>query len=127
MNLSNVGSDVAARAIHKSCKEQLKKSSFQDAELPPDSKSKLAGSGFISADSFNGKIYNGNADWIITRITMQFTPDGQPSDSKSSVTRSYVADVNIAPWTIEDFSFPIIDPETSHSWSIVKLQGIKVQ
>lgn len=125
--MGGVSSDVAARAIHKSCEEQSKKSSLQNIELPPDSLSKLAGSGSIYTDKFNGKIYNGNPDWIITRITMQFTPDSEQLDSKSSASRNYAVDVNIAPWTIEDFSFSIIEPELSYSWSIVKLQGIKVQ
>lgn len=122
--MSDISSDVAARAIQKSCKAQSGVMANQDLALPPEAISQLDGNGNTLGDSFSGRIYNGNSDWIITQMTIAHIPVTEKGAAEGTPLQ-YTVNVNVNPLTVEDFTFPILNKHLHYSWAIMTARGIK--
>lgn len=73
--MKGITSDVAARAIEHSCRKKFPEQARHGTEVPRSVLSRLNGnSRFYEGDgyssTFSGQFYNGNADWVITQITV---------------------------------------------------------
>ena len=121
-SMKGVTSDVAAGVIVRSCREKFPKQPKKkpkSRELSHKELSQLTGrAGYDSfIKHYSGKIYNGNKSVTVTEVSISVTTtfDGR------EVSRTYTADVNIAPQTTADFMFKIIigdkDADYSHSFS----------
>jgi len=124
-NMKGATSDIAARAIHKSCREKFPEGAEAVAksdDLEPWQVAALTGrAGLNYGNSYSGSIYNGNQDITITQVRVEVTTK---SDGKS-IARTYTADVTIPPLSTRDFSFDVVtgDKGADYSWNISGAKG----
>jgi hypothetical protein len=122
--MKGVNSDMAARAIVKSCRDKFPERKPQDSELPPEALRQLTGHGGMGYGSFSGNIYNGNEDWTVTQVTIMLLPKGKEKDADAFLdAKEYNEDVTVAPLTSSDFYFSVDGPKQEYSWNIVRARG----
>lgn len=126
-SMKGVTSDVAARAIIKSCRDRFPE---KKSQLPPSkalSNDQLIGidgrAGLSFGNYYAGDLYNGNSDVSITEISFYVTT----KIGGKEVRRVYLCKVHIAPQTSSSFGFNIItgDKDADYSWGIIEAKGYK--
>lgn len=70
-SMKGVTSDVAAREIVNACRSKFPETCSKDSEVPNGIYRKLDVQASTGNDFVKGDIYNGNQDWIITKITIK--------------------------------------------------------
>lgn len=127
-SMKGVKSDLAARAIIRSCREKFPKQSHKGTSLPKHAIQNLSGrAGVNFQNNFTGHIYNGNKDWIITQITVRLTPKGKEKSAEAFLkAKDYNEIVTIPPLTSKDIYIEVNAPEgEEYSWYIVEAEGYK--
>lgn len=125
-SMKGVTSDVAARAIMRSCREKFSTQNQPKTKTRPLTKDELenldgrAGSAAYG-DRFEGTLYNGNRDITVFEVSIVIvsTVDGK------KISRTYSADVQIPPQASGPFSFRILpgDQAAKLEWGIVSARG----
>ena len=123
-SMKGVTSDLAARAIIKSCRELFPdKNKANTRELSYEERTQLTGKARdLSYNSgFGGYLYNGNSEITITEVTISLTP----IDVEDAEPRRYRVPVTLRPLARADFSFKFVrvDGVTGYKWSIVSAKG----
>jgi hypothetical protein len=125
--MKGVTSDVAARAIVRSCREKFPARVPASVALPSAALAAIDGRAQLDihgTDLF-GDIYNGNSKWTITSLSVRVTPalNGKPVVGARS--REYVIPVSIAPLSNKSFNHRIGsgDWRSEIQWTIVAAQG----
>ena len=128
-SMKGVNSDLAARAIAKSCREKFPKKKIQDSELPVAALSRLTGHGGMGYSGFSGNIYNGNSDWSVTQVTIMLVAKGKEKSAEEFLNaKEYNVDVSVAPLTSSSLFFSADGPTSEeYSWNIVKARGVYAQ
>ena len=128
-SMRGVNSDLAARAIAKSCREKFPKKKPQDFELPVSALRRLTGHGGMGYSGFSGNIYNGNSDWSVTQVTIMLMAKGKEKDAEAFLNaKEYSVDVSVSPLTSSSFIFSADGPTSEeYSWNIVKARGVHAQ
>lgn len=124
-SMKGVTSDVAARAIMRSCQEKFPVKRPSDTLVPAHVINQLDGRAGMRYGFFEGNIYNGNRDWTITQVTIALETKAK---NKSPVSkphlREYNVDVNVAPLTTERFIFSAKSEGSEElDWYIVRARG----
>lgn len=127
-SMRGVTSDVAARAIIRSCRARFPEKVVGPAsiDLPRDALAKLTGrAGVDSINYFSGTIYNGNNDYTITQITISLTPKKRAINSLG--TKEYNSDaLFIVPLSNSPFSISVdTGGEKDFEWNIARARGHK--
>ena len=124
--MKGVTSDLAARAIMRSCREKFpaeKREERATRELSNLELNKLTGRGGQSSfvDYFRGDIYNGNANVTVTQVLISVTT----LIGGKLVSQTYLNDVDIKPLKTADLFFKIVagDKNAPYSWAIVGARG----
>ena len=126
-SMKGVTSDVAARAIIKSCRKRFPKKQKKcppSRDLSNEQLSKITGrAGLSFGNYYAGDLYNGNRDFTITEISVNVTT----KIGGKKVQSEYLDNVHIPPLTSGDFGFKIIvgDKDADYSWGIVEAKGYK--
>ena len=142
--MQGVQSDVAAATIRTSCKQKFAsegKRTPTPQKIPLEAQNLLTVKAALSPSGlFHGNIYNRNADWIITSITVdilarktlgEILDDIEEKPAVTKKTRlvkieTYNIKTLIFPYTIKPFqifvSWPVDEPYT---WQIREARGYK--
>jgi hypothetical protein len=124
-SMRGVTSDVAARLVARSCREQFLKSQEKTPKASALSQSQLIKvTGRAGGNAyFSGSLYNGNKSLVIIEITIKIIT----TISGNDVSRSYTEAVNIGPQKTSSFGFSIIagDKDADQSWYIESAKGYK--
>ena len=125
-SMKGVTSDIAARFVARSCREQFPKSQKKTPETSTLSQPQLIKvTGRAGGNSyFSGSLYNGNKSLVITEITINIST----TVSGNEVSRSYTEAVKIAPQKTSSIGFSIIagDEGAGQLWYIESAQGYKL-
>ena len=124
-SMKGVTSDLAAKAIIRSCRERFPERGKKKPASRPlsyEELAKLSGrAGLEFADYYKGNIYNGNSNLTVSEITLSVTT----REGGKEVTREYMHSFDIPPLKTDSFTFKIIigDKDAPHSWDIVAAKG----
>jgi hypothetical protein len=123
-SMKGVTSDLAARAIMRSCSEKFPKKKPNEIPAPLSVVSQLDGRARMSYGFVKGNIYNGNKDWTITQVTINILVKDKSSAQKSP--REYNVDLTVSPLKNEDFIFSVGDNSfVEFDWQITRARGYK--
>jgi hypothetical protein len=130
-SMKGVKSDVAARAIVKSCREKfppVEKAPQGTRELTPSEISKLNGRAGLQTYSsskvfFKVDLYNGNSQIAVSEITFVITT----TDSGEKSTRRYRRKINIEPLSKTDLGIEILEGGSINDlvWAISSARGYR--
>ena len=124
--MKGVTSDVAAKAIIRSCAEKFPVKKPSEKEVPPWVSASLDGRAGMRYGYFQGNIYNGNKDWTITSLTIALTPKAKSKSFVKTRPREYRVDVYISPLTNGSFSFSAeSEGHSDFDWTIVTARGFQ--
>jgi len=132
--MKGVQSDVAAKAIKRSClnmidrrekeKAKAEKKKAENPEFPLSSKQrgKLSGSGAPNYTLWTDSIYNGNTDIEIISITLAVTINGD-----TRLYREYIS-YGLSPLSTGPVqsTIPRVPDDMTHSWYIESAMGRKI-
>jgi hypothetical protein len=123
-SMKGVTSDMAARAIMRSCRDKFPEKRPKDTQVPSTVVAQLDGRAGMSYGFFKGNIYNGNRDWTITQMTIVLIAKVKDKSTVKPRPREYNVDVTVPPLTNGEFIFSAeSDGSTEFEWSIAKARG----
>lgn len=125
-NMKGTTSDIAARAIYRSCREKFPEEVEVYESLPREALASVSGRGSINEiGSFRGKIHNGSG-WAIKEMKIAI------KDNKSGDIKEYNEGYTIngssfmlSPNEVGFLDFMVIDSPDDISWWIVSAKGKK--
>jgi hypothetical protein len=116
---------ISVQEISRICREQFPKKRPKDRDLPPDVLNKLDADGGPAYGTFSGSLFNGNADYTITQVTLHLTPI-QPEIPL--ITNEYLIDMNVAPLTKSALSVALkSDITREFSWRLINARGYRAR
>lgn len=126
-SMKGVTSDVAARAIMRSCREKFASNGPASVPLPPAELALLDGRGQVDLEGSNffGSIYNGSKDWTVTAITVRLTPRPNPR-VVSGKPRDFILSVTVGPLSNATFFQSIGSGEWGEvDWAVLGASGYR--
>ena len=121
-SMKGVTSDAAAHAIRRACWEKFPKKKPKSRELSNKELGQLRGkAGYIGSNYYRATLYNGNKNVTVSEISIRVTT----TMGGKEVSRTYTADVNIAPQETALKMFIIVegDKDADYSWGISSARG----
>jgi hypothetical protein len=116
---------TSVQEISRICREQFPKKRPKDRDLPPDVLNRLDADGGPAYGTFSGSLFNGNADYTITQVTLHLTPI-QPEIPL--ITNEYLIDMNVAPLTKSALSVALkSDITREFSWRLINARGYRAR
>lgn len=118
-------SDLAAKAIHRSCRNKFPLPAPKQINLNSAELSKITGTAQVSGKYVNLNIYNGSSLYvnkIYIRITDKSTKKYQ--DYVATQT-SRLGSFPVSPLSTGKFSFSVLTIPKNWSWTIVSAAGMK--
>jgi hypothetical protein len=116
---------ISVQEISRICREQFPKKRPKDRDLPPDVLNRLDADGGPAYGTFSGSLFNGNADYTITQVTLHLTPI-QPEIPL--ITNEYLIDMNVAPLTKSALSVALkSDITREFSWRLINARGYRTR
>lgn len=103
--MKGVTSDIAARAIMRSCREKYPPKVPASVNLPPAALAAIDGRARMDTveTSLVGDIYNGTNNWMLTSITVRLTPAVNGKPVAGALGRDFVIPLSVAPLSNELF------------------------
>ncbi|WP_123631185.1 hypothetical protein [Salinisphaera orenii] len=127
-NMNNVQSDLGASEIRSSCREKFPEGTeylYKERALNPIEIGFISGKGGMSTygNSFNGTLYNGNQNIVVTSVTIRLS---DKEDGKET-PRDYEVDVKIPPLQTASFSVDVFpsDKTGDFSWGLRAADGFE--
>jgi hypothetical protein len=127
-SMKGVTSDVAARAIMKSCKDKFAAKGPTPAPVPANVLQALEGRGELDhrGANFMGNIYNGSPDWTIKTVTIRLIGKPDPKNPAGAKSRDYTLQIDATPLTNFTFFQSIGGGEfTNPDWQIIGASGYR--
>lgn len=116
---------TSVQEISRICREQFPKKRPKDRDLPSDVLNRLDADGGPAYGTFSGSLFNGNADYTITQVTLHLTPI-QPEIPL--ITNEYLIDMNVAPLTKSALSVALkSDITREFSWRLINARGYRAR
>ena len=127
--MKGVTSDRAADKVTRACREQTPGRATDEINLPPAALAKLVVHAGFGWGIFNGTLYNGNSDYVITQITVLLTSMRKSNLPEAPVEgREYNIALTVQLLTKGALSMPIPSDNTlEYSWTLVKARGFKTR
>ncbi len=117
--------NASATEIGQICREHFPKKRPKDHDLPLDVLNRLDADGGPAYGTFSGSLFNGNADYTITQVTLHLTPI-QPEIPL--ITNEYTIDMNVAPLTKAALSVALkSDIIREFSWRLINARGYRTR
>ena len=117
--------NASATEISQICRERFPKKRPTDHDLPPDILNRLDADGGPAYGTFSGSLFNSNADYTITQVTLHLTPI-QPEIPL--ITNEYLIDMNVAPLTKSALSVALkSDITREFSWRLINARGYRAR
>lgn len=109
-SMKGVTSDVAARAIMRSCREKFSEKIPTSVPVPSEVLSAITGRALVVdylGPNFTGDIYNGTNNWILTSITVRLIPRVNGKEGPQSRGRDFLIPITVLPLSSKAFYHPI--------------------
>src|SRR3989344_762952 len=108
-SMKGVTSDLAARAIMRSCRDKFPEPKTNDSEVPANVVGQLDGrAGMTNYGWFTGTIYNGDKEWTITQLPIVLVPKSKDKSADLTLrAREYNVLVNAPPLTSTELNVKV--------------------
>lgn len=134
MNDAPCSSQVTAKYTENNAAQQLRNPCYlESTELPEEIKNQLKINAGFGWGIFNGNIYNGNSEYVITRLVISMEPiyDGHHMEMMGHISHEpkiHQISLNLAPLTQGALSMALHEKDAhihDFKWEIIKVFGHK--
>jgi len=125
--------NIAQREAQTACREQFPKTAPQGNVLSNEAVQKLKIDAGFGWGIFNGTIYNGNSDYVITQLTISMTPihDDHHMEMHANMsheTKQHQIDLSLPPLSKGALSMALTGEDThvhDFVWEVIQVIGYK--
>lgn len=128
-SMKGITSDRAAAIVVRACREKSPQSKSTETDLPADAFNKLVTHAGFGYGAFNGSIYNGNSDYMVTQVTVLIAPMEPRIAAEASVNgREYDIELTVQPLSKGALSMLIPSDNTlEYAWKVMRARGYKTR